>query len=100
MLATLPGANNGHLAFADDALYVVARKVHQIYEVSLDGEVTLYAGDGEKGGTDGPLLEASFCYPNDIAVSPDGSRLYVNEVADHASEGKKLGPTRIRVLER
>ena len=100
VLATLPGGNNGHLAFADDALYVVARETHQIYTVSLDGEVTLYAGSGEKGGTDGPLLKASFCYPNDIAVSPDGTRFYVNEISDHTSDGKKLEPTRIRVIER
>lgn len=100
VLATLPGANNGHLVFADGALYVVARKAHQVYHLTLDGEATLYAGSGEKGGTDGPRLEASFCYPNDIAVSPDGRRLYVNEIADHASNGKKLDPTRIRVIER
>ena len=62
--------------------------------------MSLYAGSGEKGGADGPLLEASFCYPNDIAVSHDGNRFYVNEVADHTSEGRKLAPTRIRVIER
>lgn len=100
VLATLPGGNNGHLAFADDALYVVARKAHQIYRVSLDGEATLYAGTGEKGGSDGSRLEATFCYPNDIAPSPDGKRFYVNEIADHTSEGKRLAPTRIRVIER
>lgn len=100
VLASLPGDNNGHLVFADGALYVVARKAHQIYAVSLDGKVILYAGSGEKGGRDGPRLEASFCYPNDIAVSPDGRRFYVNEIADHATEGEKLEPTRIRVIER
>lgn len=100
VFTTLPGGNNGHLLFADNALYVVARETHQIYRVSLDGEATLYAGNGEKGGADGPLLEASFCYPNDIAVSPDGSRFYINEVADSTSDGKRLAPTRIRVIER
>ncbi|MEM7049201.1 MAG: SMP-30/gluconolactonase/LRE family protein [Acidobacteriota bacterium] len=100
VLATLPGGNNGHIVFAHGVLYVVARKAHQIYTVSLEGEVTLFAGSGEKGGADGALLEASFCFPNDIAVSPDGRRLYVNEVADETSEGRKLAPTRIRILER
>lgn len=100
VLATLPGENNGHITYADGALYVVARSAHQIYTVSLDGTVTLFAGTGEKGGDDGPRLEASFCYPNDIAVSPDGKLVYVNEVADHSSEGMKLAPTRIRAIER
>ena len=97
-LATLPGNNNGHLTVLDGALLVVARAAHQIYRVSLDGEVELWAGSGEKGGDDGDALEASFCFPNDIAVGPDGRTVYVNDVGDHSSDGAKLGPTRIRKI--
>ena len=96
VLATLPGNNNGHLVWTDGVLYVVARSAHQVYRVELDGEFELVAGSGEKGGADGPAKQASFCYPNDIDVSADGKVLYVNDVADHSSEGRKLGPTRIR----
>jgi sugar lactone lactonase YvrE len=94
--ATLPGNNNGHLVYHDGALYVVARTAHQIYRVTLDGQATLFAGLGEKGGADGPATEAQFCFPNDLGFSPDGKILYVNDVADHTSEGRKLAPTRIR----
>ncbi len=100
VLATIPGNNNGHILYLDNNLFVVARTAHQIYEVSLSGEVTLFAGCGSKGGQDGPRLAASFCYPNDIAISPDGKTLYVNEVADETSDGLKLAPTRIRAIPR
>ena len=100
VLATLPGNNNGHIVYAGGSLFVVARAAHQIYEVSLAGEVRLLAGSGEKGGQDGPLLEASFCFPNDIAIGRDGKTLYVNEVADETSTGKTLAPTRVRILRR
>jgi len=100
VLATIPGNNNGHILYLDNNLYVVARTAHQIYEVSLSGEVTRFAGRGSKGGQDGPRLEASFCYPNDIAISPDGKTLYVNEVADETTDGLKLAPTRIRAIHR
>ena len=97
--AELPGNNNGHVFFREGTLWVVARSAHQIYRVSLDGKVELFAGTGEKGGKDGPALDSSFCYPNDLGFSPDGRYLYVNEVADETSEGQKLGPTRIRRIE-
>lgn len=96
VLAVLPGGNNGHLTFHDGYLYVVARSAHQLFRVSLDGDVQLFAGNGTKGQTDGPRLEASFCYPNDVEVSPDGQWLYVNDVADISSDGTKLGPTALR----
>jgi sugar lactone lactonase YvrE len=100
VFATLPGKNNGHVVHVDGVLYVVDRAAHQIYEVSLTGETKLYAGSGEKGGKDGERLTASFCYPNDIAISPDGKTLYVNEVADESSDGMKLAPTRVRAISR
>ena len=100
VLATLPGGNNGHIVHVDGTLYVVDRGAHQLYAVSLDGEVELFAGSGAKGGKDGARKEASFCYPNDVAVAPDGKTLYVNEVADESSQGRKLAPTRIRAIAR
>lgn len=98
VFATLPGGGNGHLVFAHDALWVVARKAHQIYRLTLDGEFTLVAGSGEQGGQDGAPNEASFSFPNDLGWSPDGTTLYVNEVADPTSKGNILAPTRIRAI--
>lgn len=95
-LATLPGNNNGHLVYHRGWLFVVGRGAHQIFRLGLDGELGVLAGSGEKGGADGDPSSARFCYPNDIAASPDGRYLYVNEVADETSSGMDLEPTRIR----
>lgn len=96
LLVTLPGNNNGHLIYHQGWLFVVGRGAHQIFRVGLDGEFEALAGSGEKGGADGDPASAQFCFPNDIAASPDGRYLYVNEVADETSSGMDLEPTRIR----
>ena len=78
-LATLPGNNNGHIFYRDGLLYTVARSAHQVYSITLDGEVTLIAGSGERGNSDGEALNATFSLPNDLIFSHDGSELYINE---------------------
>ena len=96
LLATIPGGNNGHLVYHDGRLYVVARSAHQIYTVDLDGTVEWLAGSGTQGLDDGPAAEATFSYPNDIGVSPDGRFLYVNDVAALTSTGGLLAPMVVR----
>jgi len=97
-LATLPGQNNGHLVHHEGFLYVIARGAHQIYKVSLEGEVELFAGSGKRGHDDGPALEASFSFPNDLAFSPDGKTLYVNEPVPETGPHTELAPTRVRAI--
>ena len=94
--ATIPGNNNGHLIYHKGFLYVVGRSAHQIYKVSLDGNVELFAGSGKRGRSGGSRLDASFSYPNDLDVSPDGKYMYVNEVADTLSAQNVLQPTILR----
>ena len=96
-LVELPGGNNAHLTYRDGLLYVVARGNHQIFTVTPDGEATLLAGTGERGHRDGPALQATFSRLNDIVFSPDGQRLYVNEVAPIS--GSTNIPSYIRVIE-
>ena len=97
-LATLPGANNGHLVFGNGVFYVVARKANQIYEVAVNGTVRLLAASGARGGVDGPASSATFSLPNDLALSVDGRTLYVNEVGANVPGDQVLTPTRIRAL--
>lgn len=94
--AKIPGNNNGHLTYHKGNLYVVARANHQIYKVTLEGEVTLFAGSGRRGRKNGDKLRASFNYPNDLGFSPDGKYMYVNEEADTLSPHQILTPTVIR----
>ena len=95
-LATIPGNNNGHLTYLQGQLIVVARSAHQLYRVTLDGEVTLLAGSGKRGKDDGSPLDATFSLPNDIVASPDGKLLYINEVAPIEGSPMILAPTRVR----
>lgn len=94
-VAVVPGDNNGHLAYFEGDLYVVARGVHSIYKVTLDGAVALVAGTGERGLQDGFALQATMSLPNGIAITPDGS-MYINHVA--AIAGSASTPTTVRVI--
>lgn len=99
VLATLPGGNLGHLIYSEGMLYVVARSAHQIYEVNLTGEHKVLAGSGDHGIDDGPALEATLSFPNDLGLSPDGRVLYWNDVAVIVEDGgQTLAPTVIRML--
>jgi sugar lactone lactonase YvrE len=99
LLTTLPGDNNGHLTYHEGSLYVIARSVHRIYKVSLDGDAEIFAGSGQRGHRDGSVLQASFSFPNDLVFSDDGTRLYVNEVAPLTGATTMIAPCNIRVIE-
>jgi DNA-binding beta-propeller fold protein YncE len=68
---------------ADGNVYVADTYNHRIRRVTPDGVVTTIAGDGYEVGFFGRLqnnstgTSASFNYPTDIAIHPDGSCLYV-----------------------
>ncbi len=97
--ATMPGNNNGHLLFKNNALYVVSRGLHQIHKVSMLGNVSLVAGNGQRGIIDGLVAEASFSLPNDIAISSDGKYIYVNDVNGADPNQAVISPTIIRFIE-
>jgi sugar lactone lactonase YvrE len=96
-LARLPGGNGGHLLYHDGLLYVVSRGSNQVFTLSLDGSLTVLAGTGERGHVDGLASSATFSLPNDLIFSPDGRRLYVNEVVPVS--GNANLPSAIRVIE-
>ena len=98
IFATIPGNNNGHLVYRDNYLYVVARTANQIYKVSMQGEIELFAGSGKRGRKNGSRLEASFSLPNDLEFSPDGKYLYVNEASDSLGSPRILIPTAVRKI--
>lgn len=98
VFATIPGNNNGHLVYRNKRFYVVARGAHQIYTVGMQGKVELLAGTGEMGNADGAANQSTFRYPNDLAFSSDGKKLYINDVGAETQDGILLGPVVIRVL--
>jgi sugar lactone lactonase YvrE len=67
---------------AKSNVYVVDSGAHRIRRISPDGVVSTVAGSGSAGYTDGPVSEAEFWYPADIAVGPDG-QLYIADWKNH-----------------
>ncbi len=97
IFVNVPGGGNGHITMVDGVLYVVARVANQIYRLTLDGELTLLAGSGARGIVDGAALEAAFSLPNDLAASPDGKILYINDVVSTIGTNI-ISPVAIRAL--
>ncbi len=70
--------NATHIVYARNKLYVAGGNQNQILEVTLNGDVKVLAGTGERGNQDGPADQATFTSPYGIAVSNDKRFLYVN----------------------
>lgn len=99
VFATLPGGNNGHLLVRGDLMYVVARTGNQIYTIPLSGGTPqVLAGTGTRGLRNGPLNQATFSLPNDLAFSPDGSKIYINDVSSFDFNTSIISPVVIRVI--
>jgi DNA-binding beta-propeller fold protein YncE len=75
----------GHLCFKDDRFYVTASQSHAVYEVTLDGTAKRILGNGERGVVDGVGTNARLSFPNGIAYSSYGPRLYINEFVNEST---------------
>jgi len=110
LLATTPGSNfrpsggNGHIVYGNGRMYLTSNANSQIFEMTLDGQLSVLAGSGAQGNQDGPADQATFSLPNGIAISPDGRYLYVNS-AEYTSPGPLngntflLNPSLVRVID-
>ncbi len=98
-LATLPGANNGHLVYHKGYLYVIARKACRVYLVDLAGRAELFVGSGKRGKEDGAARVCSLSLPNSVIISHDEKWMYINETSPTSGDQNNLSPTRIRRVE-
>jgi DNA-binding beta-propeller fold protein YncE len=62
-------------------LYVADMGNHLIRVIRPDGGVSTLAGSGKKGSADGSKVQASFKYPQGVAVDRDG-RVYVADTGN------------------
>ena len=92
LFATIPGGGNGHVAVARGLFYVTAFQTNRIFTVSTEGDVTHVAGTGGFSEVDGSPMEASFIFPNGIAVDPKGDRLFVNDYINRTPPGVDVPP--------
>jgi DNA-binding beta-propeller fold protein YncE len=97
--ATISKKGLGHLCFKEDRFYVTAFHSHEIYEVTLDGADRRILGDGKRGIVDGAGAKARLSFPNGIASSPWGRRLYINEYVNSESSLPRRTIVREIVLE-
>lgn len=64
-------------------VYVADTKNYKIRRIDASGIVTTVAGVGLFGTTNGPVSTSRFGFPVSLAVSPDGSLIYVSEYQTH-----------------
>lgn len=72
------GTPGAHIVYGNGEFYATGRRSSRVYRITSEGEVSVLAGSGENGNDDGPPDEATFSGLNGIAISNDGTRLYVN----------------------
>ena len=98
VLATIPFTldNTEDLGYLDydpnnNRIYVCHVTHHKIYMIDLNTGVLMHiAGSGELGNQDGDALSASFERPTGIAVSSDGTQIFITDGGEE---------TRMRVID-
>ena len=86
-VATLEGVDLSGVAVSPDgsALFVADRGNYKIRRVeAATGAVTTLAGSGTRGSADGVGGAAQFNSPNGVAISPDGSALFLADFSNRA----------------
>ncbi len=83
VFATIPTVTEnvviGYITYFAGSIFATAIGENAIYRVSMDGEATLFAGNGTKATEDGSLEEASFDNPNGITADPYRKALYITD---------------------
>lgn len=69
----------GFLTYASGALYGTGIAVNIVYQLTLEGELSEFAGTGDAGMADGPADQATFNLPNGITTNSTGDTLYVSD---------------------
>ncbi|MGH1347694.1 MAG: hypothetical protein ACRBN8_39430 [Nannocystales bacterium] len=80
LLGQLPSGANynvAHMLYGNGRLYATGGENNVIYAIELDGAATFW-GTGDAETIDGPLEQAAFDRPGGLALSPDGTTLWVS----------------------
>lgn len=74
-----PGYVVGYIAYFDDTLYASGYGASRIYSVSMNGEVSVFAGSGKREDVDGDDKNSGFFVPNGIEIDKKKRRLYISQ---------------------
>ncbi|MGI8926037.1 MAG: thioredoxin-like domain-containing protein [Tepidiformaceae bacterium] len=86
---------------ADEAgqrLFIADSGHNRVLVATLDGRLERAIGTGAEGFADGAAEEAAFRQPQGLALSPDGTTLYVADTRNHAVRAMDLGTGRVRTI--
>ncbi|MEN0045597.1 MAG: hypothetical protein AAF806_00925 [Bacteroidota bacterium] len=76
----------GYITYHEGNLYVPSIGANQIYKVSLEGKVELFAGSSTRGIPRGGALTADLNRPIGLAFSADGTSLYISGCTDNVPQ--------------
>jgi DNA-binding beta-propeller fold protein YncE len=80
-------------------LFIADTNHHRIVQADIEtGRVIAVYGNGEVGFVNGSAMEAQFYNPQGMALSPDGSVLYVADVDNHAVRTVQLDTGAVTTL--
>ena len=80
--AQVPGGSPGdwklgQITAGNGKLYAAGQMTNRVFEIDMDGNVSILAGSGQPLNKDGTGIAAGFDNPLGATISPDGSKLYV-----------------------
>jgi hypothetical protein len=91
---------SGGVVVSDNRLFIADTLSHKIRVVDLEsGIIDALAGTGEPGysGDGGPALEATFNFPRELEIGPDGD-LYVADTDNHVIRAIDLASGLVRTV--
>ncbi len=72
----------GYIKYHEDNLYVTSPSTNKVFRVSMNGDVSLFAGSGFRFKPRGGAITANLNRPHGLAFSQDGTTLYISGSAD------------------
>ncbi len=74
-----PGYVIGYITYFENTLYASGYGASKIYSISMDGEVSVFAGSGKREDIDGDDKNSGFFVPNGIEIDKKKRRLYISQ---------------------